>query len=92
MYLFSASVVPAAMLTQVLDVKWHSRSAKDFYAATAALDFLSFVYAVLSYQVPCLCCVVMMPSLPKLQLSYCAEAAHRLQRSSSASHCFEHQQ
>ena len=40
-----------ATLLQVQNVEWHSCPAQDFYAATAAVDFLTFLYVVVFYQV-----------------------------------------
>ena len=40
-----------AIVLQVQNVEWHSRPAQDFYAATAAVDFITFLYVVVFYQV-----------------------------------------
>lgn len=37
-------------ILEVQNVEWHSRPAQDFYAATAAVDFITFLYVVVFYQ------------------------------------------
>ena len=47
----SPSIMMLATVLQVQNVEWHSRPAQDFYAATAAVDFITFLYVVVFYQV-----------------------------------------
>lgn len=53
----AAWVPPSGSLT-VEEVEWHGRIEQDWYAATALVDLLSFIYVAVFYQVTLLCHVI----------------------------------
>lgn len=46
-------VTPGALTIE--DVEWHGRIEQDWYAATALVDLLSFIYVAVFYQVSLQC-------------------------------------